>query len=213
MAETPTSTSRNNLRAVSAARMTPLPPTARRVTGEMMAVGAKDTALNVAGILRDFFDDFKSSDRFFKYKAMVAVLWLGLSVTSVGVACPSGGGSTNAFGARLVVAGDSSAPIYMVKNDSPTPWQDVAVVVNGKYRSTAAQVEANREITLSPVVLYDDTGARAPTGLKITDITVQIGDGFEFGGVIIDAERRQDFFGRVHEIKNVGRVLARVSAV
>lgn len=161
-------------RAVSAARMTPLPPVSRRVTGEHLALVTKDTALNAAGILRDVWDDFKSSDRYFKYKALVLVCWLGLSVTSVGVACPSSS-SSNAIGARLVIAGDAAAPIYMVKNDSPNPWQDVEVLVNGTYRSTAAQVDPNRDITLSPVVLYDAAGNRAPTGLSITEISVQVG--------------------------------------
>ncbi len=161
-------------RAVSAARLAPLPPTSRRVTGEHLALVTKDTALNVAGILRDLIDDFRNSDRFFKYKALVLVCWLGLSVTSVGVACPSTGAS-NSIGARLVIAGEATSPIYMVKNDSPATWQDVEVLVNGTYRSTAAQVDANREITLSPVVLYDSAGNRAPGNLKITEISVQVG--------------------------------------
>jgi hypothetical protein len=187
MADKPTSTSGRDLGKVqtsvsgrdlgkvqSAARNTPLPPSARRVTGEHLAIATKDTALNVAGLLRDLLDDFKSSDRYFKYKALVVVCWLGLAVTSVGVACPSTG-ATNSIGARLVIAGEASSPIYMVKNDSPTAWQDVEVLVNGTYRSTSSQVDPNRDITLSPVVLYDSTGNRAPGNLKITDITVQVG--------------------------------------
>ena len=162
-------------RRISAERMTPLPQGPRRATGEHLALVTKDTALNVAGILRDVIDDFKSSDRYFKYKAAVLVCWLGLSVTSIGVACPSSG-TGNSIGARLVIAGEAAAPIYMVKNDSTAPWQDVEVLVNGTYRSTAAQVDANGgEITLSPVVLYDAAGTRAPANLKITEISVQVG--------------------------------------
>ena len=64
----------------------------------------------------------------------------------------------------------------MVKNDSAEPWQDVEVLVNGEYRSTAGQVDAQREITLSPAVLHNSAGARAPSDLKITQIVLQIGD-------------------------------------
>ena len=163
-------------RAISAARASPLRAPPRRVTGEFLATATHDTALNAAGLLRDVWDDFKSSDRFFKYKAMVLVSWLVLTVTSVGIACPTSGLRTNSFGARLVVAGDANAPIYMVKNDSTEPWQDVEVLVNGEYRSTAAQVDAQREITLSPVVLYNSAGVRAPADLRITQIDVQIAD-------------------------------------
>lgn len=163
-------------RAVSAARLTPLPETPRRMTGEFLKAGATETALNAAGLLRDVWDDFRSSDRHFKYKAAVLVCWLALSVTSVGVACPAGSLVHNSFGARLVVAGDASSPIYMVKNDSKDAWLDVEVIVNGKYRSTAAQVDSQREITLSPVVLFDEKGERAPSDLRITEIAVQIAD-------------------------------------
>jgi hypothetical protein len=166
----------DNKRVVSAARMAPLAETGRRNTGEYLRAGAAETVLNGAGLLRDVWDDFKSSDRYFKYKAMVLVSWLFLTVTSVGIACPTSGFQTNAFGARLVVAGDAATPIYMVKNDGTDPWQDVEVLVNGQYRSTAAQVDAQREITLSPVILYDASGARAPSNLQITEIVVQVAD-------------------------------------
>ena len=163
-------------RAVSAARLAPVPDTSPRISGERLRAGATETMLNGAGLLRDVWDDFKSSDRYFKYKAMVLVSWLVLTVTSVGIACPSKGFRTNSFGARLVVAGDASSPIYMVKNDSAEPWQDVEVLVNGQYRSTAAQVDAQREITLSPVILYNAAGVRAPADLRISEIVIQIGD-------------------------------------
>lgn len=162
-------------RVVSAARASPL-AAPRRNTGELLAAGATDTALNAVGLLRDVWDDFQSSDRYFKYKAAVLACWLTLTVTSVGIACPTSSFRTNAIGARLVIAGDAASPIYMVKNDSTEPWQDVEVLVNGQYRSTAAQVDAQREITLSPVVLYDDKGARAPSDLRISEIVVQIAD-------------------------------------
>ncbi len=165
-----------NRRPISAARVAPLAEATGRLSGERLREGAADTALNVVGLLRDMWDDFKSSDRYFKYKAMVLVSWLALTCTSVGVACPSSGLHTNSFGARLVVAGESNAPIYMVKNDSAAAWQDVEVLVNGEYRSTAAQVDAQREITLSPVILYKADGSRAPSDLRINEIIVQIGE-------------------------------------
>ncbi len=166
----------NPRRAVSAARLEPVPDLPRRVTGEFLKAGATDTALNAAGLLRDTWDDFKNSDRYFKYKAGVLVCWLLLTVTSIGVACPGSGMRTGSMGARLVIAGDAAAPIYMVKNDGKEPWQDVQVIVNGQYRSTAAQIDPNADVTLSPVVLYDEKGGRAPSDLKIREIVVQIGD-------------------------------------
>lgn len=166
----------NPRRAVSAARLEPVPDIPRRVTGEFLKAGAQDTALNVAGLLRDTWDDFRNSDRFFKYKAAVLICWLVLTVTSIGVACPASSFRTGSMGARLVVAGEANAPIYMVKNDGKEPWQDVQVIVNGQYKSTAAQIDPNADVTLSPVVLFDEKGARAPSDLRISQIIVQIGE-------------------------------------
>lgn len=166
----------NPRRAVSAARLEPVPDGPRRVSGEAIREGAVDTMLNGAGLLRDVWDDFRNSDRYFKYKAAVLVCWLFLTVTSIGVACPTSGFRTSSMGARLVIAGDANAPIYMVKNDGKEPWQDVTVIVNGTYRSTAAQIDVNNDVTLSPVVLYDDKGTRAPADLKISQIELQVGE-------------------------------------
>ncbi len=164
----------NKSRVVSAERVVPRAEPAPRINADRLRESAVDTMLNGAGLLRDVWDDFKSSDRYFKYKAVVLACWLVLTVTSIGVACPTSGSRTNSFGARLVVAGQASAPVYMVRNDSKEAWHDVEVLVNGEYRSTAAQVNADREITLSP--LYTSTGSKAPADLRITEIEVQIGD-------------------------------------
>ncbi len=156
--------------------MAPLADSGPRLSGARLRAGAVETLLNGAGLLRDVWADFQSSDRYFKYKAMVLLCWLALTVTSFGVACPTSGFRTNSYGARLVIAGEANSPIYMVKNDSTDAWQNVEVLVNGAYRSTAAQVDSQREITLSPIILFDSTGTRAPSNLKITEIEVQIAD-------------------------------------
>lgn len=166
-----------NLAAVrSAARAQPLAAAPKKATGERLKESASDTVLNAFSILSEVLDDFKSSDRFFKYKALVLTVWLLLSVGAFGVACP-GGGTTNALDATLVLAGEAGAPVYMVKNDGSDTWEDVEIIVNGKYRATQARVEASGgNITLSPAVLWDEGGKRAPSSLTINDITVKARD-------------------------------------
>ena len=160
---------------VSASRLQPVPEPKGRITGGRLREGAADVVLNGVGILGDVVEDFRRSDRFFKYKAMVLGVWVLLSVTSFMVACP-GGGSSNSFGARLVVAGSASEPIYMVKNDSDHQWDNVEVTVNGHWHATAAQIEPNREWVLSPVLLFDAEGHPAGSDLKVSDIEVKVGD-------------------------------------
>jgi hypothetical protein len=172
------SVSNPNLHAVrSAARAQPLPatPVAKKATHERLKESAADTVLNSVSILSEVIEDFRTADKFFKYKAMVLALWFTLTVGAFGVACPQNDGPTNEIEAKLVIATDGSSPIYMVKNESSEDWENVEIIVNGGYRSTMATLEAKGgNITLSPAVLFDANGKRAPSTLQITDITVQV---------------------------------------
>lgn len=166
------------MRAVrTAMRDQPLAPAPKKkLDKEAIKEGAFDTLLNSVSILSEIAEDFRSSDRFFKYKFGVLVMWLLLSVTSVGIACGDTGPS-NDINAQLIVGGEPSRPVYLVKNESPEPWQDVEVVVNGQYRATLASMEANGgSIALSPAVLFDADGAKAPAALVISDIVVTVSE-------------------------------------
>lgn len=169
------SVSNPRLQAVqSAARAEPLSPEERKVTSKRIREGAADTLLNSFSILGEVVEDFRSSDRFFKYKAMVISLWFLLVIGAFGVACPSTGPS-NDINAVLVVARDGASVIYMVKNESTDTWQDVEIIVNGTYRSTMSQMPGEGgNATLSSAVLFDDKGKRAPSALNITDIVVKV---------------------------------------
>lgn len=171
----PPSVSNPGLRAVSASRPHPLAGEApKKLNRERLQEGAVDTLLNSVSILGEVLEDFRRSDRYFKYKALVLTLWLATSVGAFGVACPSTG-PTNDIRAVLIVSGDANTPIYMVKNDSSEPWQGVEILVNGAYRSTANQLAAEGgSATLSAAVLYDADGKRAPARLAITEITVKV---------------------------------------
>jgi len=148
----------------------------KKIDKAVIKEGAVDTLLNSVSILSEMAEDFRTSDRFFKYKAGVLLTWLMLSLTSVGVACGTQGPS-NDINAVLVVGGDATHPIYLVKNDSLERWQDVEVLVNGKFRATLATMDANGgSIALSPAVLFDETGAKAPASLVIQDIVLTVSE-------------------------------------
>lgn len=159
----------------SAARSQPLPEEPRTtLSKERLREGALDVLLNAVSILKELVEDFKSSNRFFKYKAGIVGGWLLLTVTSVGVACPGAGGG-NDLGASLVIAGDANAPVFMVRNGTDVAWRDVVITVNGVYRSTTTVLAPHDGLTLSPVVLFDAHGTPAPRDLRITDIVVKAG--------------------------------------
>ncbi|MBL8917265.1 MAG: hypothetical protein JNJ54_00260 [Myxococcaceae bacterium] len=161
----------------SAQRDQPLAPEApKKLDKAALKEGAVDTLLNSVSILSEIAEDFRTSDRFFKYKAAVLVGWLMLSFTSVGVACADRGPS-NDINATLVQAGDASQPVYLVKNESMEVWHDVEVLVNGQYRATLATMDRNGgSIALSPAVLFDEGGKKAPSNLVITDIVVTVSE-------------------------------------
>lgn len=146
----------------------------KKLTSTALKAGAVDTLLNSVSILGEVVEDFRSQDRFFKYKALVLTTWALLTIGAFGVACPTTGPSNN-INARLVVSGEAGNPIYMVKNESPDSWQDVEIIVNGEYRSTMSQIEPNGgNVTLSPAVIFDANGNRAPSKLRIVDIEVRV---------------------------------------
>lgn len=170
------SVSNPGLQAVrTAARAQPLAPEEKGPTSKRLKEGAADTLLNSVSILGEVIEDFRNSDRFFKYKAMVLTLWGLLMIGSFGVACPPSEFS-NDIGAVLVVSGETAKPIYMVKNDGHDPWLDVEIIVNGTYRSTMSKMPAGGSATLSSAVLFDDAGKRAPATLTISEIVVKVRD-------------------------------------
>jgi hypothetical protein len=137
--------------------------------------GAADTVLNAFSILGEVLEDFRRADRYFKYKALVLVCWLAAVVASFAVAFPDLA-PRNPIKAYLVVSGDPSNPAYMVENRSDGPWQDVEILVDGRFRATQTQLESNLGITLSPAVLFDADGSRAPSNLKILEVQVRVSD-------------------------------------
>lgn len=160
----------------SASRAQPLAPEDKKgPTSDRLKEGAADTVLNSVAILGEVIEDFKNSDRFFKYKAMVLTLWLMSAIGSFGIACGGNAGPSNDIDAVLVIGGDATRPIYMIKNDSTDEWQDVEIVVNGAYSSTMTKLAANGgSVTLSSAVLFDARGQRAPANLVISEVVIKV---------------------------------------
>ncbi len=161
----------------SAYRAQPLAaaPAAKKLTKAKLQEGFVDTLLNSVSILSEMMEDFRNSDRYFKYKAGVLAGWLFLTVSSFGVACP-GQGPSNDIDAHLIVTNGTHGPVYMVKNDSQETWLSVKVVVNSMYVTTMNQIEPNGGIVLGASVIYDTNNVRAPDNLVITDIVVDVAE-------------------------------------
>ncbi|HVE84019.1 MAG TPA: hypothetical protein VND93_14275 [Myxococcales bacterium] len=141
--------------------------------------GAVDTILNAAGILADTWDDFRRQDRYFKYKAMIIGAWAFLTITSFFIAFPGSGlDAKNRLGAQLIEAGDKDRPVFMIRNNSRSPWREVIVVANGHYRTAVGTVEPNGgTLTFIPKQLKGDNDIAAPPDMKVTDLQLRTEDG------------------------------------
>jgi hypothetical protein len=145
---------------------------------ERLTGGASDAALNAISIAKEAVADFKSADKFFKYKAGIVAAWVALSVASLVIACPGSGlfGNNNLH-ARLVIAGEANAPIIMLVNEGRRPWTDVTVVVNKDFRAAAPNVKPHEEITLTPKQLMGPNNKLAPKDLHPTDVELRTARG------------------------------------
>jgi len=136
--------------------------------------GAASTALNVRAILRETWEDFRNSDRYFKYKALILAAWTLLTVFGVAVACP--GPSVHrdpSLGARLVVGEEGEHPALVLNNESDLAWQEVIIVVNGRYRAAISHVEPHAFVTITPKQLMGDNGKLAPSDVRFTDVELR----------------------------------------
>jgi hypothetical protein len=164
----------------TAARAEPLPEEKKKITKQVLREGAVEVLLNGSSILKEVVEDFRSSDKFFKYKALILSVWFVLAITSIGVSCSGGPPTGNSFGARLIIAGEDATLSYMVKNDSDNEWQQVVIEVNGGYYATADTLRPHGDISLSPRLMVDRGGKEAPQGLKISDVHVNCSEGDTF---------------------------------
>jgi hypothetical protein len=164
----------------TAARAAPLPEEKKKITKHVLREGAIEVLLNGSSILKEVVEDFRNSDKFFKYKALVLSVWFVLAVTSVGVSCSGGPQTGNSFGARLIVAGEDATLSYMIKNDSDAEWQSVIIEVNGAYYVTAASLRPRGDVSLSPRLMFDANGHEAPSDIKIHDVHLNCSEGDTF---------------------------------
>lgn len=157
---------------MSAARAAPLREEPKGPLGKRLASEASNAALNALSIAREFIQDFRERDRFFKFKALILGSWLTLSALSIVVACPSQSIETGALGARVVDPKTPGRPTLLIYNESQEPWEDVIFIVNGDYRASVGVVKPNDFITLTPKQLMSSSGA-APADMPMRNLELR----------------------------------------
>lgn len=151
-----------NMRAMSAARTGPTGKKAEGQVGQRIASEASNQFLNGLSMLKEMFQDFRSSDRFFKAKAGIIGGWAFISLVSIVIACPGQGVKTADLGARVIVLPNAdrpkASPALLVSNTDDDPWENVIFTVNGKYKAIVDKVAPGGDVTLTPKNLLGPMG-------------------------------------------------------
>jgi hypothetical protein len=176
------------LRTVSAARAKPLkekeqPNNPKEVAAKLRS-GAEDTALNAFSLLRDTWEDFRSSDRFFKYKALIIASWLALSLAGLAVAWPrSEGKARNALKARLISTPVLGELAYAIVNDSNETWEQLRIRVNRRYVGSVDRVPPGEQLLLNDKILVPPPGEDFPRTLTVEEVVLETSN----GGTVLSA--------------------------
>lgn len=176
----PRTTSQTAMPSVrSATRDAPLPASpVRGPLKDRLREGSLDVVLNTRSVLREVVEDFRNQDRHFKWKAAIIAAWALLSISSFGVACgPMVRSNASDLGAEWVLAGDAARPVFSIYNHGDEDWEDVTIVINGRYRASQGIVPAGGMIALMPRQFLGDDGAPAPSDLAPVDVELRTNEG------------------------------------
>jgi hypothetical protein len=112
--------------------------------GEEVYVGLRRWVL-------DLWEDLRTRDQFFQWKACILAGWLVLSFTCLAVA-RSGGASPadNSLRAYASITRTSMSWGLLVHNQSSKPWTKVEVVLEGGYVHRRDRLEPDERVVISP---------------------------------------------------------------
>ncbi len=128
-------------------------------------------------LLEGLLSDFKSSDRYFKYKVAIIATWAVLSLTTAAVACPGSGGPPNKLMARGMVSHVGAAPSVAVGNGSAADWRDVKLLLNGTYTAYQDVIPMGGRAVLTLRQFAAAGGKAVPTGTRLNTLTVTCSEG------------------------------------
>ena len=101
------------------------------------------------GYIREFADDFRRSDRFFKMRVAIVGAWAVVSIATLWGACSSFG-PTNTLGADVQVNRDSIMGVQLlVRNESTRIWEDVVLTVDDGWKYTHRTMRPHDLVVLS----------------------------------------------------------------
>lgn len=155
-----------------------------------------DVVLNAKTMGLELVDDFKASDRFFKYKAGVLGLWSLLAAVALFVSCPGSGDlePTNALEADILIkqvpALDKTLTAIYIENRSEDDWGDTLLKLNGSYTHALADLKAGAKAVVTLNKFSGPGGATPPPDLKPLRLEINCKQGHEDID-LVEVQRKQ----------------------
>jgi len=154
---------------------TPLQPKLAPKEPSDKKAAAKEVFLDVLydakSLVLEMVDDFKASDRFFKYKAGVIGSWVLLSVLAMIIACPSNPGMrSNSLDARILIkqvpALDRSITALYIENTGDDDWGDALLKLNNVFTHSIPDLKAGAKAVVTIEKFSGPGGKTPPSDLK-----------------------------------------------
>jgi hypothetical protein len=126
-----------------------------------------DVFYNAKSMAGDMVDDFRASDRFFKYKASVIGSWVLLTVLALFVSCPTGNPQeqSNSLDARVLIkqvpALDRNITALYIENSSGDNWGVTVLTLNNSFTHALADLKAGAKAVVT-LEKFSGTGGKTP---------------------------------------------------
>ena len=133
-----------------------------------------------------FLDDFRSRDRFFKYKAGIIAAWAAVSVLTLGISC-GGGPKENNLHARTQVTQVLDDYTVLLRNTSSSDWKDVRLTLNSRYTAYTPVIAAGDKYVIAVKQFVGPQGEVPAKDLKPQSLKVVCSDGAD----VLDLTKRE----------------------
>lgn len=144
--------------------------------------GAIDAVYNLRALAEEFVEDFRNSDRFFKYKAGVVASWAAMTLLTLVLACPSARKeATNALKANVQVMQvpglDTTRTALLIENQSDQPWSDVMLKLNGTWSAALPVIGPKQKAVMEIRKFAAGDGRTPPLDLRPSSLEIRSREG------------------------------------
>src|SRR4051812_22384993 len=142
---------------------------------------------SVKDVVGQFIEDFRSRDRYFKYKAAVVAAWLAVSSGTLAVSC-GGGPKENKLHAHTQVTQVLDDKSLLVRNDSSSTWREVHLTLNGSFTAYTPEIDAGGKFVIAVKQFVGPEGQVPAKDMAPSQLRIACSEGSD----LIDLNRKQE---------------------